>query len=111
MGTLLALQYKEQQYHMSKLNLKLFFKKRKQRISILGVSPRADWFFIVGVFVVTILYGIVYALYLYININNNSFFEVEEDQTVQIEIEAKKKEIQKTVEALQNQNFDETVIN
>ncbi len=96
---------------MSKLNLKLYFKKRKQRLSVFGISIACDWRFIVGIATLVLLAGIGYATLLYIQINNDSLFESVEDENPKIEIEQKKLEIQKTSEMLQQRSFDESVVN
>ena len=86
---------------MNNLNLKLYFKKRKQRLSLSGLSLTVDWLFILGLSLMIFIVGIVYAVYLYININNDSFFKIEQDNSVQIDLESKKAEIQKVVEMLE----------
>jgi hypothetical protein len=96
---------------MNKSRIKLYFKKRKQRLSVFGVSPVFDWRFILGSGALIVLCGIVYAVYLYTNINNDTFFETTQDQSSQVELDKKKVQIQKTVELLEKRNFDETVLN
>lgn len=95
---------------MSKINLKLYFKKRKQRLSVFGLSPLIDWWFIVALGLILFFVGIGYASYLYINLNNGKLLdtlsEEVEDKTAQ-----KKIKIEKTIKIIQEQNFDETDIN
>ena len=91
---------------MSKLNLKLFFKKRKQRLSVFGLSIKFDWRFILCVGLTIVMCGIVYAVILYVQISNGSLFEVEEDQTPKILIEQKRAEIKDAVDKLNQSSFD-----
>lgn len=69
---------------MNKLNLKVYFKKRKQRISLFGVSPDFDWKFILACISILLGVGIFIAVYLYINLNNDSLLqtEIQFDDTV-----------------------------
>jgi hypothetical protein len=90
---------------MKKIHLKLYFKKRKQRVSFFGMSPQFDWMMIVSASVIILICGIVYAIYLYIQVNNGSLFEVEEDASVQVELDRKKDEIEKMVEVLKQREI------
>ena len=96
---------------MKKINLKTYFKKRKQRISFFGVSPQFDWGVIVWTITLSLIGGIIGAIYLYIQVNNGSMFEVEEDTAPQIELDTKKKKIQETAQRLIERNFDESTSN
>jgi hypothetical protein len=96
---------------MNKINIKLYFKKRKQRLSVFGISPKFDWCVILFLSLVLLGCGIVYATWLYIRISNNSAFESVEDQNPKIEIEQKRAEIQKAVDQLQTNSFDESALN
>jgi hypothetical protein len=96
---------------MKKINLKVYFKKRKQRLSFFGASPSFDWLFILAFAALLLISGIVYAVYLYIQVNNGSLFETIEDTTVQTEFESKKKRIQQKVELLKQRDFDEKAVN
>ena len=96
---------------MNKTNIKVFLKKRKQRISVFGISPMFDWWIILSLGTLLFLCGIVYAVYLYTNISKDSFFQVIEDTSQQDEFERKKANIQKKVDLLNQQNFDEIVLN
>lgn len=101
---------------MKKINFKLYFQKRKQRVSVSGISPRFDWLIIVCVALVFVCGGIVSATYLYIQVNNGSLFKVDEDTSVQEQLNVKKNKIEKTVESIkskttQPQIFDESVVN
>ena len=95
---------------MSKINLKLYFKKRKQRVSISGLSPLSDWRIILILGAILFVGGTVYASYLYINLNNGKLLDVPteeiEDKTTQ-----KRLKIDKTIKTIQEQNFDETATN
>jgi len=95
---------------MSKINLKLYFKKRKQRVAVSGVSPLFDWRLILILGMFLFFGGIAYASYLYINLNNGKLLDTPiqqvEDKTV-----AKKLKIEKVINNIQEQNFDETDIN
>jgi hypothetical protein len=101
----------EQYFHMNKINIKLYFKKRKQRLSVFGISPKFDWYVIILLSVILLGCGIVYATWLYIRISNNSVFEGVEDQNPKIEIEQKRIEIQDAVDKLQKHTFDESALN
>ncbi|MEY4440848.1 MAG: hypothetical protein RLY49_474 [Candidatus Parcubacteria bacterium] len=96
---------------MKKINLKVYFKKRKQRLAVSGISPAFDWGIIVGFSTFLFFVGVGYAIYLYIQVNNGSLFEVVQDQTVQYEINHKKKQIEQKVQILEGRNFDETSSN
>lgn len=93
------------------LNLKLYFKKRKQRLSVFGISPKIDWWFILVLAGIIFVTGVVYAIYLYNTINNNTFFEIIENTAFKNEIDYKKSQIKNTIDLLQKQNFDESIIN
>jgi hypothetical protein len=96
---------------MKKLNLKVYFKKRKQRLSISGISPSFDWAIIIGFSIILFLIGVGYAIYLYVQVNNGSLFDVVQDESVQYEINHKKKQIEQKVQMIENRNFDETATN
>ncbi len=96
---------------MSNSNIKEYFKNRKQRVSVFGVSPRFDWIVILSLSTLVLVCGVVYAIYLYININNNTFFEAEQNDQPQVEFETKKSQIQKAVKLLEPKTFDETPLN
>ncbi len=85
---------------MSKINLKLYFKKRKQRLSVFGTSIKFDWQFILCVGIIILTAGILYATILYVQISNGSLFKVAEDQNPKIEIEQKRAEIKEVVDQL-----------
>jgi hypothetical protein len=96
---------------MKKINFKLYREKRKQRLAVSGISPRADWMGIMGVFLILVISGIGYAGYLFIQLNTEALFEVEADP-LQIDVsEQRKVKIKKTVEYIEQRNFDETVLN
>lgn len=95
---------------MNKINLKLYFKKRKQRISVLGFSPSTDWRFILILGAVLFLGGVAYASYLYINLNNGKLLDTPIEQT-EDKTAAKKIKIEKVITNIQEQNFDEIDIN
>lgn len=96
---------------MNKINLKAYLKKRKQKISVSGISPKFDWWLILILAGTLFACGVVYASYLYININNNSLFENEEVQNVEQETDLQKVKIKKTLEILKERNFDESAVN
>lgn len=96
---------------MNKINLKTYFKKRKQRISVSGISTAFDWWLILGVTTLVFLCGAVYASYLYVQINNNSLFEVTDVQDPYQEIDSKKQKIKKVVDTINQRNFDESALN
>lgn len=96
---------------MKKINLKLYFQKRKQRVSVFGTSPHFDWFVVLYSSLFFLVCGIVYAVYLYIQVNNGSLFEVTEDTSAQTQLDAKKDEIEKTVELINSKSFDESLVN
>lgn len=96
---------------MNKINIKLYFKKRKQRLSVFGISPKFDWYIILLLSIILLGFGIMYAVWLYVRISNNSAFEGVEDQNPKIEIEQKRIEIQKAVDQLQMSSFDESALN
>lgn len=83
---------------MKKINFQIYKQKRKQRVSVLGFSPRVDWVFIWLTGIILIVVGIIYAGWLYIKVNNGSLFEIVEDTASQTELEKQKKEIDKAVE-------------
>jgi hypothetical protein len=96
---------------MKKINLKVYFKKRKQRLSFFGVSPQFDWKVIVSFATLLLLCGIGLAVYLYIQVNNGSLFEVVEDTSVEAELNTKRRGIEKRVDFLNQKSFDESVVN
>lgn len=96
---------------MKKINLKLYFQKRKQRVAVSGVSPQFDWMIIVYSPLLLLVCGIVYAVYLYIQVNNGSLFEVVEDTSTQEQLKTKKLQIEKTVESIKSKSFDESAPN
>lgn len=96
---------------MNKINLKTYFKKRKQRISVSGISIALDWWLILGITMFIFLYGIGYAIYLYVQINNNSLFEAVDIQDPYQEIDLKKQKIKKVVDTINKRNFDESALN
>lgn len=96
---------------MNKINLKTYFKKRKQRISVTGISPIFDWWFILSILGTVFLFGVGYAIYLYIHINNNSIFETISLEDPGQETESQKLKIKKVVEEIENRNFDESLLN
>lgn len=96
---------------MSKLNLKLYFKKRKQRLSVFGASIQFDWRFIQAITFALLIVGMVYAGILYVRITNGSMFEIVEDENPKIQIEQKRADIRKVVEQLDAQSFDENPLN
>lgn len=96
---------------MNKVNFKFEFKRRRDRLSVFGVSPEFDWKVILYFSIVVFVCGAVYAFLLYKNIMGGSFFEVIDDQTQKIEVEQKIKNIDKVVDELNKRNFDETAIN
>lgn len=96
---------------MNKLNLKTYFKKKKQRVSVSGVSIKLDWWLILGLSFFVFLFGVIYATHLYLDINNNSLFESLDIQDPAQEIESKKQKIKKTVDFIEQRNFDESALN
>jgi hypothetical protein len=96
---------------MKKINLKVYFKKRKQRLSFFAVSPQFDWKVIISIATFLLVCGIGLAVYLYIQVNNGSLFEIVEDTSVQTELNTKQVKIEKRVEFLNQRNFDESVAN
>jgi hypothetical protein len=79
--------------------IKLYFRKRKHRISISGVSVRADWALIISITSLLIVSGAVWAGFLYKGIASGTAFESSESEDVP-DTEHKKNEIAKTVEYL-----------
>lgn len=96
---------------MNKINLNLYFKKRKQRLSVFGISPQFDWYILIMTAFLGVVVGGIYAIYLYTNLSNGRLFKVEDDQSQYLELEQKKMRIQKKVDALEKRNFDETTTN
>jgi hypothetical protein len=96
---------------MKKINLKVYFKKRKQRLSFFGVSPQFDWKVIVSLVTLLLVCGIGLAVYLYIQVNNGSLFEIVEDTSIETELNTKRLKIEKRVEFLNQKSFDESVAN
>ncbi len=80
-------------------NIKLYFRKRKRRLSISGVRVDADWAGILYLVIVCSVVGAVYAGFLYKGILSGSAFEVEEAAPLP-DNELKKQEIAETVEFL-----------
>jgi uncharacterized protein YpmS len=58
-----------------KEKLKLYFKKRTQRISISGLTVWMDWYFILLCMIILTVIGFVIALFAYRDISNGSVFE------------------------------------
>lgn len=96
---------------MSMPNIKLYLIKRKQRLSVFGISPLFDWRFILSIFEIVLAVGIVYAVLLYVQISNGSIFESTQDANPKVETEQQQAEIQNAVNKLPKQTFDEQVIN
>lgn len=96
---------------MKKINFKLYREKRKQRLAVSGISPQTDWVAIMGIFLLLVLSGIGYAGYLFMQLNTEALFRVEVDPLQIDTSEQRKVKIQKTVEYLEQRNFDETVLN
>ncbi len=81
--------------------IRLYFRKRKHRLSISGTSVQADWILIVCMALVGAVAGAIYSGLLYKGILNGSVFESGEE--VQLpDTELKKQEISEAVEFLRN---------
>ena len=89
---------------MKKINYKLFLKKRKQRISLFGVSPSFDWKIILSISIIIFLIGASYISYLYFHILNESLFEVEEDTNQQVIIENNIKQIERVIKQIEERS-------
>jgi hypothetical protein len=85
---------------MKSINLKVYFKKRKQRLSISGISPHADWIVILSFSFILFLVGSLYTLHLYIKVNNGSLFETIETN-ISGEIDVKKQQIEDRIKSLE----------
>ena len=81
--------------------IKLYFRKRKHRLSLSGISVRADWMGILAVMILGAIGGAIYAGLLYKEIVSGSAFEADEVTRVP-DIDLKKETISKTVEFLRN---------
>ena len=92
---------------MKKINFKTYFKNKKDRISFFGISPTFDWRFMLSIFMLIILCGVVYASTLYMNIMNESLFNSVEEQAPVDQTKKKQKEIDQVIEKIQIRNFDE----
>lgn len=80
---------------MKKINFKLYFQKRKQRVAVSGISPRFDWLIIVYLALIFLVCGIAGAVYLYIQVNGGALFKVDEDTSIQEQLEMKKIKLKK----------------
>lgn len=102
---------------MKKINFSTYFQKRKQRISISGVSPRFDWLLILGISALALVVGVIYAFFVYVRVNSGALFVAEEKDFTEIELENKKEKIREKVKIIEEQNkvkeeiFDERVVN
>ncbi len=85
---------------MKKINFKIYKQKRKQRISVSGISPQIDWFLILIIGIMLFVVGVGYAGWLYVRVNNGSLFEVVEDTNVEVELQKQKEKIKKTVDLI-----------
>lgn len=79
---------------------KLFLKKRKERISVFGLSPGFDWKFLIGVFVLIFSVGIINVGTLYMRVNNGSAFDPGEIEDVSIELNQRMQKIEEVVEKI-----------
>lgn len=81
--------------------LKLYFRKRTQRVSVFGLSVSVDWYFILFCFVVVSVFGLAYAALSYVDISSGSAFR-EDDEVAEVdETKIKENKISKTVEYLE----------
>ncbi len=85
---------------MKKINFKIYKQKRKQRISVSGISLQVDWFLILIIGIMLFVVGVGYAGWLYVRVNNGSLFEVVEDTNVEVELQKQKEKIKKTVDLI-----------
>ncbi len=85
---------------MSNINIKIFFKKRKQRLSIFGFSPTFDWKVIFAISFLFFVGGIIYSSLLYYKITNGSVFNVINDVDKKSEIIQKEADIDKVIKTL-----------
>lgn len=81
--------------------IKLYFRKRKHRLSISGTSVRADWILVVCLALIGAVAGAVYAGLLYKGILSGAAFESGEEVMLP-DTEHKKRDISETVEFLRN---------
>lgn len=91
---------------MQKINLKIFFKKRNQRISFFSISPTFDWIFILIVSMLIFSFGAVYIGRVYIKILDESLFIVPVDENAQQALEDKQRNIEKTVNKIKERNMN-----
>lgn len=83
-----------------KEKLKLYFKKRTQRISISGLSVLMDWYFILLCMIILTIVGFVIAVFEYRDISNGSVFESSAIESPVDLSNQKNKEIETVVEYL-----------
>ena len=100
---------------MNKINLKVYFRKRKQRVSFFGISPDFDWKFILVFIGILLAVGIFIAVYLYINLNNDSLLQTEVQFDDTISDTQKMRKIETIVNSISTSStepiFDETMTN
>ncbi len=83
-----------------KEKLKLYFKKRTQRISLSGLSVVYDWYFILFCGIIFTLIGLVMAIFSYRDISNGSVFEGSDTPVESNASQSKSREIEEVVNYL-----------
>ncbi len=88
---------------MNNLNekIKLYFRKRTQRVSIFGLSVLVDWYFILLCFAALTIFGLAYSYLSYSNISSGEAFLGENAVEGEDQTQVKKSKIEKTVEFLE----------
>ena len=84
---------------------KLYFKKRRQRVSVSGISIDFDWKVLFSLFILACLASIVYAFWMYYSVATGSFFSSETREIEGTDLETQHQEVENVVRYLQNRSF------
>ena len=83
-----------------KEKLKLYIKKRPERVSLTGVSTRYDWLLILVIGFCITLSGLIYGTILYLSISSGDAFKSDEVSVPEIVAEEKRTKIKNSIKLL-----------
>jgi len=84
-----------------KEKIKLYFKKRPERVSFSGWTITLDWLFILFLGLAVLVTGIIYSVLLYLSISNGSAFKSDEISVPETLAEEKRSKIQQVITTLE----------
>lgn len=83
-----------------KEKIKLYFKKRTQRVSVFGLSVFVDWVFILLCSFLVVCIGFIYGFLMYKNVSSGVLFEMSVDTVPLSESQNKEIELDRVVKYL-----------